>query len=144
MKYGFFGDVRWRNIYTEFVESRPSGWKFSHRHADRQTERQRAEHTSPPWISFTKNSELNFFSPYQQSEYLYPMSWCAGCLGVWLCRLPNVVRSPPARRSLSWVQSLLIELWLLVIEVSTLNLNLLTTQTMVTTGILPSQGKSPW
>ena len=55
----------------------------------------------------------------------------------------SVVRSPPARRSLSWIQSLLIELWLLVIEVSTLGLILLTTQTMVTTGIIPPQGKIP-
>ena len=45
--------------------------------------------------------------------------------------------------SLSWIQSLLIELWLLVTEVSTLSLILLTTQTMVTTGILPLQGKIP-
>ena len=49
----------------------------------------------------------------------------------------------PARRSLSWIQSLLIELWLLVTEVSTLSLILLTTQTMVITGILPLQGKIP-
>ena len=56
----------------------------------------------------------------------------------------SVVRSPPARRSLSWIQSLLTDFWLLVIEVSTLSLILLTTQTMVTTGIIPPQGKSPW
>ena len=49
----------------------------------------------------------------------------------------SVVRSPPARRSLSWIQSLLIDLWLLVIEVSNLSLILLTTQTMVTTGSSP-------
>ena len=55
----------------------------------------------------------------------------------------SVVRSPPARRSLSWIQSLLIDVWLLVIEVSTLSLILLTTQTMVTTRILPPQGKIP-
>jgi hypothetical protein len=67
----------------------------------------------------------------------YSMSWCAG----WLT---DVVRSPPARRSLSWIQSLLIDLRLLVNEVSTLSPNLLTTQTMVTTGIFPIQGKSPW
>ena len=60
-----------------------------------------------------------------------------------MCWLSVVVRSPPARRSLSWIQSLLIELWLLVTEVSTLSLILLTTQTMVTTGILPLQGKIP-
>ena len=60
-----------------------------------------------------------------------------------MCWLSHVVRSPPARRSLSWIQSLLIELWFLVTEVSTLNLILLTTQTMVTTGILPLQGKFP-
>ena len=39
-----------------------------------------------------------------------------------MCWLSLVVRSPPARRSLSWIQSLLIDLWLLVIEVSTLSL----------------------
>jgi hypothetical protein len=39
---------------------------------------------------------------------------------------------------------LLIDLWLLVDEVSTLSLNLLTTQTMVTTGILPLREKFPW
>ena len=38
---------------------------------------------------------------------------------------------------------LLIDVWLLVSEVSTLNLILLTTQNMVTTGILPPQGKIP-
>ena len=57
--------------------------------------------------------------------------------------LSLVVRSPPARRSLSWIQSLLIDVWLLVTEVSTLNLIPLTTQTMVTTGILPLHGKIP-
>ena len=36
--------------------------------------------------------------------------------------LSLVVRSPPARGSLSWIQSLLIDLWLLVNEVSTLSL----------------------
>ena len=60
-----------------------------------------------------------------------------------MCWLSLVVRSPPARRSLLWIQSLLIELWLLVTEVSTLSLILLTTQTMVTTGILPLHGKIP-
>ena len=60
-----------------------------------------------------------------------------------MCWLSLVVRSPPARRSLTWIQSLLIELWLLVTEVLTLNLILLTTQTKVTTGILPLQGKIP-
>ena len=60
-----------------------------------------------------------------------------------MCWLSLVVRSPPTRRSLSWIQSLLIELWLLVTEVSTLSLIVLTTQTMVTTGILPLQGKIP-
>ena len=60
-----------------------------------------------------------------------------------MCWLSVVVRSPPARRSLSWIQSLLNELWLIVTEVSTLSLILLTTQTMVTTGILPLQGKIP-
>ena len=37
----------------------------------------------------------------------------------------------------------MIDLWLLVIEVSTLSLILLTTQIMVTTGIIPPQGKNP-
>ena len=78
-----------------------------------------------------------FFSLFrnQQSEYwvLYELMY----------RLPLAVRSPPARRSLSWIQSLLIELWLLVTEVSTLSLIVLTTHTMVTTGILPLQGKIP-
>ena len=60
-----------------------------------------------------------------------------------MCWLSLVVRSPPARRSLSWIQLLLIELWPLVNEFSTLSLILLTTQTMVTTGILPLQGKIP-
>ena len=60
-----------------------------------------------------------------------------------MCCLSLVVRSPPARRFLFWIQSLLIQLWLLVTEVSTLSLILLTTQTMVTTGILPLQGKIP-
>jgi hypothetical protein len=62
---------------------------------------------------------------------LYKLMFCLGSL-----TLPNVVRSPPARRS-SWVQSLSIDVWLIVDEVSTLNLNILTTQTMVTTGIPP-------
>ena len=60
-----------------------------------------------------------------------------------MCWLSVMVRSPPARRFLSWIQSLLIELWLLVTEVSTLSLILLTTQALVTTGILPLQGKIP-
>ena len=60
-----------------------------------------------------------------------------------MCWLSLVVRSPPARRSLSWIQSLFIELWLLVTEVSTLSLIILTTQTMVTTGSLPLQGIIP-
>jgi hypothetical protein len=76
----------------------------------------------------------SFFVISNQSSR-YSMSWCAG----WLT---NVVRTAPARRSLSWIQSFLLDLWL-VNEVSTLSLNLLTTQTMVTTGILPLQGKSP-
>ena len=67
------------------------------------------------------------------------MCWLSGSL---TCRLPNVMRSPPARRSLSWIQSLLIDVWLLVDEVSTLSPDLLTTQTMVTTGILPPQENS--
>ena len=79
------------------------------------------------------NSSLNFFSLFrnQQSEYqvLYEL----------MCWLSVVVRSPPSRRPLSWIQSLLIDVWLLVTEVSTLSLILLTTQTMV----LPLQGKYP-
>ena len=55
----------------------------------------------------------------------------------------SVVRSPPARISLSWIQSLMIDLWLLVIEVTTLSLILLTTQTMVTTGMIPPTRKNP-
>jgi hypothetical protein len=45
----------------------------------------------------------------------------------------------PSSEEISVVDSIifLIDLWLLVNEVSTLRLNLLTTQTMVTTGILP-------
>ena len=78
-----------------------------------------------------------FFSPVisnQSTRLLYQL----------ICWLSFVVTSPPARRSLSWIQSLLIDLWLLVNEVSTLSLILLTTQTMVTTEILPLQGKFPW
>ena len=60
------------------------------------------------------------------------MCWLSGSL---TCRLRNVLRSPPARSS-QWIQSLLIDFWLFIDEVSTLSLNLLTTQTMVTTGIL--------
>ena len=59
------------------------------------------------------------------------MCWLSGSL---TCRLPNVMRFPPARRSRKFK---LIDVWLLVNEVSTLSLDLLTTQTMVTTGILP-------
>ena len=61
-----------------------------------------------------------------------------------MCWLSLVVRSPPTRRSLCrGFNQLLIDVWLLVSEVSTLSLIMLTTQTMVTTGILPPQGKSP-
>ena len=49
----------------------------------------------------------------------------------------------PSSEEISVVDSLLIELWLLITEVSTLSLILLSTQTMVTTGILPLQGKIP-
>ena len=57
------------------------------------------------------------------------MSWCAGCLSWW---------GPLQRGDLCrWFIQLLIDVWLLVSEVSTLNLILLTTQTMVNTGILP-------
>ena len=79
----------------------------------------------------------NFFlsSVFSNQSISYSMSWCAGCLSWWgplqrgdLCRGFN---------------QLLIDVWLLVSEVSTLNLILLTTQTMVTTGILPLQGKIP-
>ena len=63
------------------------------------------------------------------------MSWCAGCLSWWgplqrgdLCRGFN---------------QLLTDVWLLVREVSNLSLIQLTTQIMVTTGILPLQGNIP-
>jgi hypothetical protein len=82
-------------------------------------------------------SLIIFFLPLnQQSEYwvLYEL----------MCWLTIVVRSPPARRSLLWIQSLLIDLRLLANEVATLRLNLLTTQTIVTTGILPLRGNFPW
>jgi hypothetical protein len=52
----------------------------------------------------------NFFFSSQQSE-----CWVLYELMCWLATI--VVRSPPARRFLSWVQSLLIDLWLLVNEV---------------------------
>ena len=64
------------------------------------------------------------------------MSWCAGCLGVQLIDFLTLW-GPLQRGDILWVQSLLIDFWLLVDEISTLSLILLTTQTMVTTGILP-------
>ena len=57
------------------------------------------------------------------------------------CRLPQR-DEVPSSEEISKVQSLLIDFWLLVNEVSTLRLDLLNTQTMVTTGILPLQGNS--
>ena len=80
---------------------------------------------------------FNLFSRNQQSEYL-------GTL--WADVLAVSRGEVPSSEEISVVDSLnlLIDVWLLVSEVSNLNLILLTTQTMVTTGILPSQGKSPW
>ena len=78
-----------------------------------------------------------FFSRNQQSEYLGTL-W-ADVLAV--CR-----GEVPSSEEISVVDS--INCWLMygspVREVSTLNLILLTTQTMVTTWILPPQGKFPW
>ena len=78
------------------------------------------------------------------------MWWC-GSIKFGVCvpaHTPNFMLplrdEVPSSEEISWVQSLLIDFWLLVDEVSTLSLNLLTTHTMVTTGILPPQGKSPW
>ena len=81
-------------------------------------------------------SSKTFFSFPVISRVLgYCMSWCAGCLSWW----------GPLQRGDLWrgFNQLLIDVWLLVSEVSTLNLILLTTQTMVTTGILPPQGNPP-
>jgi hypothetical protein len=95
------------------------------------------------WTESRSFPLLRFPPPYQQSEYkvFYElMCWLSESL---TCRLPNVRRSAPARRSREFNHCWLI-FWLLVDEVSTLSLNLLITQTMVTTGILPLQGKFPW
>ena len=83
-----------------------------------------------------------FFPPWSAirvQRILYRLMCCLS--GSLTCRLPNVMRSPPGGY-LSWVQSLLTDFWLLVDEVSTLNLNLLTTQTIVTTGILSHKENS--
>ena len=74
-----------------------------------------------------------FFPRNQQSEYLGTiwadvLSWLGPLQRGDLCRGFN---------------QLLIDVWLLVSEVSPLSLILLTTQTMVTTGIHPPQGKFP-
>jgi hypothetical protein len=62
-----------------------------------------------------------------------------------MCWLANCRGEVPSSEEISLVDSIIfIDSWLLVNEVSTLSLNLLTTQTMVTTGILPLQGKSAW
>ena len=66
----------------------------------------------------------------------YSMSWCAGCLSWW-----GPLQQGDLCRGFSQI---LIDVWLLVSEGSTLNLILLTTQTMVITGILTPQGKFPW
>ena len=81
-------------------------------------------------------------TPYQQSEYkvIYElMCWLSGSL---TCRLPNVMRSPPARRSL--VSSITVD-WFLAPRRwgFYLKSNLLNSQTMVTTGILPPTRKIP-
>ena len=80
-------------------------------------------------------AENFFFSSIISNQSIrYSMSWCAGCLSWW---------GPLQRDLCRGFSQLLIHVWLLVSEVSTLNLILLTTQTMVTTGILPLQGKIP-
>jgi hypothetical protein len=63
------------------------------------------------------------------------MCWVANCRGV-----------VPSSEEISVVDSIIffIDLWLLVDEVSILSLNILTTQTMVITGILPLREKFPW
>ena len=79
---------------------------------------------------------LSLFSVISNRSTGYSMSSCAGSLSWW---------GPLQRGDLCrGFSQLLIDVWLLVNEVSTLTLNLLTTQTMVTTGIIPPQGKSPW
>ena len=63
------------------------------------------------------HQEITLLCLNQQSEYkvFYKlMCWVAGSL---TCRLTSVMRSPPARRSRK-DQSLLIDFWLLVYEVS--------------------------
>jgi hypothetical protein len=61
-----------------------------------------------------------------------------------MCWLANYRGEVPSSEEISLVDSLLIDLWFLANEVSTLSLNLLTTQTIFTTGILPLRGKFPW
>ena len=90
-------------------------------------------------INLSRSFQSFFFLISNQNIMYRLMCWLPGSLN---CRIPNVMRSPPAWRSL--VSSITVDFWLLVDEVSTLSLNLLTTQTMVTTGILPTQRKFPW
>ena len=83
-----------------------------------------------------RRTKVFFSSVISNRTIRYSMSWCAGCLSWW---------GPLQRGDLCrGFSRLLIDVWLFVSEVSTLNLILLTTQTMVTTGILPPQGKSLW
>ena len=99
-------------------------------------------HTLLP-ATMSRGTLTQFFPLNQLSEYkVCFIGWCAGCLGVWL--VDSVTCWGPLQRGdLLWVQSLLIDFWLFIDEVSNLSLNLLTTQTMVTTGILPPTRKIP-
>ena len=94
---------------------------------------------SPTVSPLMGHSSYLFFFPLSfvisNQNIRYSMSWCAGCLSWW---------GPLQRGDLCrGFSQLLIDVWFVVSEVSTLNLILLTTQTMVTTGILPPQGRSP-
>jgi hypothetical protein len=80
------------------------------------------------YVSFSSSSLIS------SQNTRYSMSWCALWLTWW---------RPLQRRDLLWVQSLLIEVLAPRRWGFSLSLNLLTTQTMVTMGILPPQGKSP-
>jgi hypothetical protein len=60
-----------------------------------------------------------------------------------MCWLANYRGEVPSSEEISLVDSIIVDWFMvLVIEVSTLRLNLLTTQTMVTTGILPCEENS--
>jgi hypothetical protein len=82
---------------------------------------------SPLHVPAKRHFQVFFPSVISHQSTRYSMSWCAGWLTI-------VVRSPAARRSLSWIQSLLIDLWLLY---------LLSTQTMVNHGDPPPTRKIP-